>query len=71
MTAEAAVAMFSERSAELQEFRLVVGKVCSHLSTLAPIKMPLVDRLRALPNHLEGVIAVKPKNLIEKRYIIK
>jgi hypothetical protein len=50
-------ALLSERSAELQELRLVVGTVCAHLSPLPSTKVPLIDRLWELPNHVERAIA--------------
>lgn len=55
-SAEAAI-MLSERSAELQGFCLVVCQVCSHLSPLPSIEVPLVDRMWSLPRHEERVIA--------------
>lgn len=55
-TTDAATTL-SERSAELQEFCLVVGKVCTHLSPPPPIKVPLIDRLRVLTSHVEHVVA--------------
>ena len=55
-TTEASIAL-SKRSVELQEFRLVVGRVCAPLLPLPLIKVPLVDRLRALPGHVERVDA--------------
>lgn len=60
-TDEAAVVL-SERSAELQEFRLVVGKVCTHLSPPPPIEVPLVDRLRALPVVTPWFLALEVRN---------
>jgi hypothetical protein len=51
------VTVLSEQSAELQEFRLVVGKVCAQLSPSPLIEVPLVDWLRSLPGHVERVIA--------------
>jgi hypothetical protein len=47
---------FSEWSVELQEFHLVVCKVCTHLSHLPPIKVPLVNHLWVLPSHVERVV---------------
>jgi hypothetical protein len=35
---------------------LVVGTVCAHLSPLASIEVPLIDRLRALPGYVERVV---------------
>lgn len=50
--------MLSERSAELQELYLVVGKVCGHLFPLPPIKVPLVGWLQSLLGHAEHVVVV-------------
>lgn len=51
------VTMLSDQSTKLQDFCLVVSRVCAHLSPLTPIGVPLIDRLRALPGHVEHVAA--------------
>jgi hypothetical protein len=57
-TSTEAVIVLSERSAELQELCLVVGKVCGHLFPLPPIKVPLVGWLQSLLGHAEHVVVV-------------
>lgn len=52
-----AIALLSKRSAELQELRLVVGTVCAHFSPPPSTKVPLIDRLRDLPNSMERAVA--------------
>lgn len=46
----------SERSAELQVLHPIVGSVCTHLSSPPPIEVPLINRLRALSDHVERVV---------------
>lgn len=50
-------ALLLERSAELQELCLVVGTVCAHLSPLSSTKVPLIDHIWELPNHVERAVA--------------
>jgi hypothetical protein len=36
---------------------MVIGRVCTHLSPLPSMEVPLIDRLQALPDHVELAIA--------------
>lgn len=46
-----------DRSTKLLDFRLVVNRVCAHLPPMPPMEVPLIDQLRALPGHMECIIA--------------
>jgi hypothetical protein len=43
-------------NAELQELHLATSKVCDQLAPPPPSKVPLIDRLRALPGHVEHAV---------------
>lgn len=49
-------AALSERSTELKEYLLIIGMVSAHHSPSPLIKVSLVDRLWALPSHMEHIV---------------
>lgn len=45
-----------EQGGELQVLQTVEGAVCAQLSPLAPATVPLIKRLRELPDHVERIV---------------
>lgn len=45
-----------ECDVELQELHLATSEGCNHLAPLSSTQVPLIDRLRALPGHVERAV---------------